>query len=127
MFLSISNCEFSDSEVNDIGGSIYIIYENETSQKQEEMSACTFKWTTSTINKDAVYKNISVEYFNATISFDKCHFVQTSQVNTLIYFSTKLSSKFSFIYNIINFTDTNSYFLRCNTNLAIQERYELYF
>ena len=36
--LFISNCVFSDSEVNETGGLIYIIFENKASPKQVEIS-----------------------------------------------------------------------------------------
>lgn len=173
--MSISNCEFSDSEVRESGGSIYIKFENDESQKQIEITGCTFQRTTSKINKDAIFiqsnkkantvkfddctfesckisletlsatfenskfnniasdqhaihfRNSPSEDLEATILINKCHFLQTSKVDSLIYFESRLYSMFAFTNNTIEFTDTESHVLGCSKNFKIQEKDKWYF
>lgn len=55
------------------------------------------------------------------------NFIQTeATVDSLIYFMSKLSSKFSFTNSIINFTDEQSHVLDCIADLEIQEEKDKY-
>ena len=79
-------------------------------------------------NKHAIFYTSSyTEDLERSLTTNSCNFTQTlSTVDSLVYFNTKISSKFVFTYNNIKFTDNISHVLGCNANILIQEDEEKY-